>query len=174
MSIGFHFDDVEEALLGLTEESQYYKDQPIGAPFHESYEEYKDENDPYFDQPIGYHFDDIEWEHFVLNNKNQPHNNQPISMNENYDASKDAKVHQDIKALGTYTDYLGVTTTTITDGSTTNPITINGKPVMAKVGSIVIYGSKEFIFSTVDRILNTIVWKEFGGLSAPMDDFSDN
>ena len=55
MAIGFHFDDMEEALLGLSEESQYYNDQPIGAPFHESYEEYKTriEIERLMDKPIG-------------------------------------------------------------------------------------------------------------------------
>lgn len=60
MAIGFHFDDMEEALLGLTEESQYCKDQPTGAPFHESYEEYKarKEMEKFMDKPIGGFSDD--------------------------------------------------------------------------------------------------------------------
>ena len=56
-------------------------------------------------------------------------------------------------------DYLGVTTTALTDGATTNPITINGEQVTAKKGNIANYGSKEFIF-------NGTAWQEFGDLSA--------
>ena len=60
MAIGFHFDDVEESLLGLSEESQYYNDQPIGAPFHESYDEYKarKEMEKLNDKPMGGFSDD--------------------------------------------------------------------------------------------------------------------
>ena len=71
---------------------------------------------------------------------------------------KDANARDRISALESYTDYLGVTTTALTDGSTTNPVTINGSPVTAVNGNIVNYGSKEFIF-------NGTVWQEFGDLS---------
>lgn len=66
-----------------------------------------------------------------------------------------------IAELQAYTDYLGVTTTALTDGSTTNPIDIVGEsdPVTAVTGNIVNYGSKEFIF-------NGTAWAEFGDLSA--------
>lgn len=63
-----------------------------------------------------------------------------------------------ISELQDYTDYLGVTTTELTDGATTNPVTINGESVTAKKGNIVNYGSKEFIF-------NGSAWQEFGDLS---------
>lgn len=71
---------------------------------------------------------------------------------------KDSYAREQIEALNNYTDYLGVTTTTLTDGATTNPITINGKSVTAKKGNIVNYSSKEFIF-------NGTAWQEFGDLS---------
>ncbi len=71
---------------------------------------------------------------------------------------KDAKAREDIAALEAYTDYLGVTTTALTDGASTNPVTINGESVTAKKGNIVNYGSAEFIF-------NGSVWQEFGDLS---------
>ena len=71
---------------------------------------------------------------------------------------KDAKARADIAELQAYTDYLGVTTTTLTDGATTNPITIAGESVTAVKGNIVNYGSKEFIF-------NGTAWQEFGDLS---------
>lgn len=64
-----------------------------------------------------------------------------------------------IAELQAYTDYLGVTTTALADGATTNPISIDGKDVTAKKGNIANYGAKEFIF-------NGSVWQEFGDLSA--------
>lgn len=70
----------------------------------------------------------------------------------------DAGARELIADLQNYTDYLGVTTTTISDGSTTNPITINNTSVTAKKGNIVNYGSKEFIW-------NGSAWQEFGDLS---------
>lgn len=71
----------------------------------------------------------------------------------------DAAARSRIEALENYTDYLGVTTTALTDGASTNPVVINGESVTAVVGNIVNYGSKEFIF-------NGSVWQEFGDLSA--------
>lgn len=64
-----------------------------------------------------------------------------------------------IDALGNYTVFLGVTTTALTDGATTNPVTINGEQVTARTGDIVTYGSQEFIF-------NGSAWQAFGDLSA--------
>ena len=72
---------------------------------------------------------------------------------------KDAAARAAIAELEAYTDYLGVTTTVLTDGATTNPITIEGESVTAKKGNIANYGSKEFIF-------NGTAWQEFGDLSA--------
>lgn len=57
-----------------------------------------------------------------------------------------------------YTDYLGVTTTALTDGATTNPVTVEEESKTAVKGNIVNYGSKEFIF-------NGTAWQEFGDLS---------
>ena len=71
---------------------------------------------------------------------------------------KDADAREAIAALESYTDYLGVTTTELSDGASTNPITINGESVTAKTGNITNYGSKEFIF-------NGSVWQEFGDLT---------
>ena len=72
---------------------------------------------------------------------------------------KDAQARADIETLKTYTKFLGVTTTALTDGATTNPITIGGEQVTAATGDIVTYGSKEFIW-------NGSAWQEFGDLSA--------
>lgn len=71
---------------------------------------------------------------------------------------KDAYARELIEELENYTDYLGVTTTELTDGATTNPITINGESVTAKKGNIVNYGASEFIF-------NGSAWQLFGDLS---------
>lgn len=53
--------------------------------------------------------------------------------------------------------WIGVTTTELTDGSTTNPITINGESVTAVAGNITAYGNSEFIF-------NGTAWQAFGNL----------
>ena len=58
--------------------------------------------------------------------------------------------------------WLGVTTTELTDGSTTNPITIDGESVTATAGDSVSYGSKEFSLS------KSGVWQEWGDLSNAM------
>lgn len=71
---------------------------------------------------------------------------------------KDATAREMIEGLSGYTKYLGVTTTAISDGDTTNPITINGESVTAVNGDIANYQSKEFIF-------NGTAWQEFGDLS---------
>lgn len=72
---------------------------------------------------------------------------------------KDAWARDQIASLSGYTYYMGVTTTPLTDGATTNPITINGSSVTANTGGICTYQSKEFIW-------NGSAWQEFGDLSA--------
>lgn len=57
--------------------------------------------------------------------------------------------------------FLGVTTTALTDGATTNPITVSGESVTAINGSMVVYGNKEFVFATNDN-----KWHEFGDTSS--------
>ena len=52
---------------------------------------------------------------------------------------------------------LGVTTTALTDGATTNPITISGTSVTAVNGNIAIYQNKEFVWVDTDS-----QWHEFG------------
>jgi hypothetical protein len=54
--------------------------------------------------------------------------------------------------------WIGITTTALTDGATTNPITINGQSVTAGEGDITSYDEQELIF-------NGTVWQEFGDLS---------
>lgn len=61
-----------------------------------------------------------------------------------------------ISKLANATHWLGVTTTALTDGATTNPITIGGSSVTAKSGDIVQANNKtEFIF-------NGTAWQELG------------
>lgn len=52
---------------------------------------------------------------------------------------KDTEAREKIETLIGATRFMGVTTTSITDGSTTNPITINGESYTAETGDIVIY-----------------------------------
>ena len=59
---------------------------------------------------------------------------------------------------GTY--FLGVTTTALTDGATTNPITIAEESVTATNGNVVAYGNKEFVFAAIDS-----KWHELGDLT---------
>lgn len=74
---------------------------------------------------------------------------------------KDAKARTDIEALQSAVTggmhYIGVTTTALTDGATTNPIKINNVDVTAKSGDIVMYGSLEFVWADSDN-----KWHEFG------------
>jgi hypothetical protein len=53
--------------------------------------------------------------------------------------------------------WIGITTTALTDGSTTNPIAIGGQSVTATAGDITAYGDSEFIW-------NGSEWQEFGNL----------
>lgn len=59
-----------------------------------------------------------------------------------------------------YTSYLGVTTTALEEGDSTNPVMILNQPVTAVEGDIVTYEHKEFIFNKLGR------WQYFADLSA--------
>ena len=72
---------------------------------------------------------------------------------------KDSEARSLIDTLQKYTDYLGVTTTELTDGAEIATVSINGEDKAAKIGNIVNYGKKEFIY-------NGSAWQEFGDLSA--------
>lgn len=54
--------------------------------------------------------------------------------------------------------WIGITTTQLTDGATTNPIVISGNEVTAVAGNITSYDEEEFIF-------NGTKWQAFGDLS---------
>lgn len=79
---------------------------------------------------------------------------------------KDEEAREQLETLSKYTKFLGVTTTELEDGITTNPITINEESVTAENGNIVIYESKEFIF-------NGTAWAEFGDLSGLVDELGN-
>lgn len=51
--------------------------------------------------------------------------------------------------------YIGNTTTALTDGDTTNPITIGGESITAVAGDVVFYDNKEFVFDGT-------IWEELG------------
>lgn len=76
---------------------------------------------------------------------------------------KDAVARQDIEdvreTISSGVTFIGQTTTIITDQATTNPITIDGESVTATKGDLVVYGSKEFIFSGAK-------WIEFGDMGS--------
>lgn len=71
---------------------------------------------------------------------------------------KDQTARDAIAALSGGTKFLGETTTPLSDGATTNPITIGGASVTAVNGNIVVYGNAEFIFDGTK-------WIAFGDLS---------
>ena len=60
---------------------------------------------------------------------------------------KDAGARELIADLQSYTEYVGVTTTALSDGATTATITVGSNSVTARKGIIANYGSKEFIFN---------------------------
>lgn len=68
---------------------------------------------------------------------------------------KDAEARALIEDLGHAIYWIGITTTALTDGDTTNPITVNGESVTAKLGGMASYGGSEFVW-------NGSAWQELG------------
>ena len=68
---------------------------------------------------------------------------------------KDAEARELIEALGHALYWIGVTTDALTDGATTNPITVNGESVTAKLGGMASYSGSEFVW-------NGSAWQELG------------
>lgn len=68
---------------------------------------------------------------------------------------KDAYARQMIADLGNAMYWIGVTTTALTDGDTTNPITVLGESVTAGVGGVAQYDGEEFAF-------NGVSWQSLG------------
>lgn len=75
---------------------------------------------------------------------------------------KDAQARGDIAAIQAAVaggvSFIGETSSALTDGATTNPITINGEPTSAVKGYLVVSGGKEFVWDGTK-------WIEFGDLS---------
>lgn len=75
---------------------------------------------------------------------------------------KDDEARDLIAQLGDFTAYLGITTTELTDGATTNPITIDGASVTAAAGNIVSYNDGSgSLYTAKDFIFNGTKWQEF-------------
>ena len=68
---------------------------------------------------------------------------------------KDAEAREMIEDLGHVLYWIGVTTTALTDGATTNPIQVGGEAVEANLGGMASYGGSEFVW-------NGSAWQEFG------------
>lgn len=68
---------------------------------------------------------------------------------------KDAEAREMITDLGHALYWIGVTTTELTDGATTNPITVNSESVTAKLGGMASYNGSEFVW-------NGSAWQELG------------
>lgn len=68
---------------------------------------------------------------------------------------KDAEARQLIEDIGHAVYWIGVTTTALTDGATTNPIQVNGESVTADLGGLASYGGSEFVW-------NGSAWQEMG------------
>ena len=68
---------------------------------------------------------------------------------------KDAGARQLIEDLGNALYWMGVTTTELEDGDTTNPITINSESVTAEIGGMAQYDGEEFVW-------NGSAWQSIG------------
>ena len=68
---------------------------------------------------------------------------------------KDAEARQLIEDIGHAIYWIGVTTTALTDGDTTNPIVVGGENVTAKLGGMASYSGSEFVW-------NGSAWQELG------------
>ena len=68
---------------------------------------------------------------------------------------KDAEARELIEDIGHAIYWIGVTTTALTDGATTNPITVNSESVTANLGGLASYEGSEFVW-------NGSAWQELG------------
>lgn len=68
---------------------------------------------------------------------------------------KDAEARELIEAIGHAIYWIGVTTDALTDGATTNPITVGGESVTANLGGMASYSGSEFVW-------NGSAWQELG------------
>ena len=68
-----------------------------------------------------------------------------VIQNVTYDIA-DAEARQRISELGKALYWVGVTTDALTDGATTNPITVGGESVTVHAGGVAQYNAEEFAF----------------------------
>ena len=74
----------------------------------------------------------------------------------------DAGARELISALGSPLKYKGSTTTVLSDGSTTNPITINGESYTAVAGDVVTYTPSGTGARELEFVFDGTYWQEFG------------
>ena len=74
-------------------------------------------------------------------------NNKLTFGSKTYDGSATVTIAASDLGLASAMLFLGTTTTAITDGATTNPITIGGTSKTVTAGNVVLYGSKEFVWT---------------------------
>lgn len=68
---------------------------------------------------------------------------------------KDAEAREMIEDIGHALYWVGVTTTALTDGDTTNPIQVGGESVTVNLGGLASYSGSEFVW-------NGSAWQEMG------------
>lgn len=68
---------------------------------------------------------------------------------------KDAYARERLEGLASALYWIGVTTTVLTDGATTNPISVGGNDVTASAGAVAQYNTIEFVW-------NGTAWQELG------------
>lgn len=73
---------------------------------------------------------------------------------------KDAYARQAIQDLGDALYWVGITTTALSDGATTNPITVGGESVTVKLGGLAQYIDSQS--QPLEFVWNGTTWQEFG------------
>lgn len=104
--------------------------------------------------------------------------NKYVSPNNTEYWLRDEEARELIDALTGSTNWLGVTTTAISDGlnwldtttspATVKPITVDGESITPVNGNIASYNNKEFIITVKETggVPTSAVWQEFGDLSS--------
>lgn len=82
-------------------------------------------------------------------------NNKLTVGSKSYDGSAAVTIEASDLGLASAMLFLGTTTTTITDGETTNLVMLDGSYKEVKAGNVVLYGSKEFVWTGS-------AWEELG------------
>ena len=82
-------------------------------------------------------------------------NNKLTVGSKSYDGSAAVTIAASDLGLASAMLFLGTTTTAITDGATTNPVVIGGANKTVTAGNVVLYGSKEFVWTGS-------AWEELG------------